>query len=151
MASPTVSTTRFVIPRSEATWESPAAGYVFAEAHLLSDMVLQDCHVGRWPPRNDTSGKREVHQRPHAVELPSTRRSLSAATFSLAQRPCATSAATPHTSVHAILTMPCTSRRFTAGTGCPLPYSTPRSAGFFPLYHIPREKSTLSEKSGLSP
>ena len=34
---------------------------------------------------------------------------------------------------------------------CPLPYSTPRPAGFFPLYHIPREKSTLSEKSGLSP
>ena len=55
--SPTVSTTRFVIPRSEATWESPAAGYVFAEAHLLSDMVLQECHVGRWPPRNDTSGR----------------------------------------------------------------------------------------------
>ena len=51
----------------------------------------------------------------------------------------------------AILTMPCTSRRFTAGPGCPLPYSTPRSAGFSPLYHIPREKSTLSEKSGLSP
>ncbi len=51
----------------------------------------------------------------------------------------------------AILTMPCTSRRFTAGPGCPLPYSTPRSAGFFSLYHIPREKSTLSEKSGLSP
>ena len=107
--------------------------------------------VSAVPPRNDTSGKREVHQRPHAVELPSTRRSLSAATFSLAQRPCATSAATPHTLVHAILTMPCTSRRFTAGTGCPLPYSTPRPAGFFPLYHIPREKSTLSEKSGLSP
>ena len=51
----------------------------------------------------------------------------------------------------AILTMPCTSRRFTAGPGCPLPYSTPRSAEFFSLYHIPREKSTLSEKSGLSP
>ena len=51
----------------------------------------------------------------------------------------------------AILTMPCTSRRFTAGPGCPLPYSTPRPAGFSPLYHIPREKSTLSEKSGLSP
>ena len=102
-----------------------------------TQLPSRDCHVGRWPPRNDTSGKREVRQRPHAVELPSTRRSLSAAT--------------PQTSVHAILTMPCTSRRFTAGPGCPLPYSTPRPAGFFSLYHIPREKSTLSEKSGLSP
>ena len=44
---------RLVIPRSEATWESPATGHVFAEAYLLSDMVLRDCHVGRWPPRND--------------------------------------------------------------------------------------------------
>ena len=37
---------KFVIPRSEATWESPAAGYVFAEAYLLFNMVLRDCHVG---------------------------------------------------------------------------------------------------------
>ena len=44
---------RLVIPRSEATWESPATGYVFAEAHLLSNMVLRDCHVGLRPPRND--------------------------------------------------------------------------------------------------
>ena len=29
----------------------------------------------RFAPRNDTSGKREVHQRPHAVELPCTGRS----------------------------------------------------------------------------
>ena len=35
---------RLVIPRSEATWESPATGHVFAEAYLLSDMVLRDCH-----------------------------------------------------------------------------------------------------------
>ncbi len=34
-------------------WESPATGYVFAEAHLLSNMVLRDCHVGLRPPRND--------------------------------------------------------------------------------------------------
>ena len=47
---------KFVIPRSEATWESPAAGYVFAEAYLLFNMVLRDCHVGLRPPRNDKSG-----------------------------------------------------------------------------------------------
>ena len=128
---------KFVIPRSEATWESRRTRLDHMVLPAKTQLPSRDCHVGRWPPRNDTSGKREVRQRPHAVELPSTRRSLSAAT--------------PQTSVHAILTMPCTSRRFTAGPGCPLPYSTPRPAGFFSLYHIPREKSTLSEKSGLSP
>ena len=25
-------------------WESPVTGYVFAEACLLSNMVLRDCH-----------------------------------------------------------------------------------------------------------
>ena len=105
-----------------------------------TQLPSRDCHVGRWPPRNDTSGKREVRQRPHAVELPSTRRSLSAAT--------------PQTSVHAILTMPCTSRRFTAGPGCPLPYSTPRPAGFFSIVpyspgkiHPVGKKRSLSVKS----
>ena len=34
----------------------------------------------RFAPRNDTSGEREVHQRPPAVELLPTGRSLSAAT-----------------------------------------------------------------------
>ena len=34
----------------------------------------------RFAPRNDTSGEREVHQRPPTVELLPTRRSLSAAT-----------------------------------------------------------------------
>ena len=37
-------------------WESPASGFVFAEAHLLSTMVLRDCHVGLRPPRNDKFG-----------------------------------------------------------------------------------------------
>ena len=35
----------FVIPRSEATWESPATGYVFAGSDLLSNRVLRDCRV----------------------------------------------------------------------------------------------------------
>ena len=60
---------KFVIPRSEATWESPAAGYVFAEAYLLFNMVLRDCHVGLRPPRNDTSGSAEVHQSTSAVKF----------------------------------------------------------------------------------
>ena len=54
----------------------------------------------------------------------------------------------------AILTMPCTSRRFTAGTGCPLPYSTPRPAGFFSIVpyspgkiHPVGKKRSLSVKS----
>ncbi|MDY5341541.1 hypothetical protein [Faecousia sp.] len=51
----------------------------------------------------------------------------------------------------AVLTAAGTNRSCSAGPGCPLPYSTLRPAGFFSLYHIPREKSTLSEKSGLSP
>ena len=36
--------TRFVIPRSEATWESRAGSCVFAGAILLSGRVLRDCH-----------------------------------------------------------------------------------------------------------
>ena len=35
---------KFVIARSEATWESPAAAYDFAGAFLLSNCVLRDCH-----------------------------------------------------------------------------------------------------------
>ena len=102
-------------------------------------------------PRNDTSGKREVHQRPHAVELPSTRRSLSAATFfSRAAALCNERRYTPYFGA-CHFNDALYESAVSAGPGCPLPYSTPRSAGFFSLYHIPREKSTLSEKSGLSP
>ena len=41
---------------------------------------LPEIATGAKRPRNDTSGKREVHQCPRAVELPRTRRSLTAAT-----------------------------------------------------------------------
>ena len=54
---------KFVIPRSEATWESPATAREFAEACLLSDIVLRDCHVGLRPPRNDKSGGLEPPNR----------------------------------------------------------------------------------------
>ena len=33
-----------------------AAACEFAGAARLSNRVLRDCHVGRWPPRNDNSG-----------------------------------------------------------------------------------------------
>ena len=46
---------RFVIARSEATWQSHATGYVFAEGPVLSSRVPRDCHVGLRPPRNDNS------------------------------------------------------------------------------------------------
>ncbi len=47
----------------------------------------------------------------------------------------------------AILTMPCTSRRFTAGPGCPLPYSTPRSAGFFHCTIFPGKNPPCRKKA----
>ena len=36
--------------------QSREGSYDFAGGTLSSNHVLQDCHVGRWPPRNDTSG-----------------------------------------------------------------------------------------------
>ena len=35
---------RFVIPRSEATWESPVKCFEFAEIFLKFRTVLRDCH-----------------------------------------------------------------------------------------------------------
>ena len=40
-----------------------------------SSRVLRDCHVGLWPPRNDTSGGAVVHRRSRAVEYSPTGRS----------------------------------------------------------------------------
>ena len=55
-------------------------GVEFAEAFLLSERVLRDCHVGLRPPRNDKS---EGHcgQRCYSATCQPARRSLSAATF----------------------------------------------------------------------
>ena len=36
--------------------QSREGSYDFAGGTLSSNHVLRDCHVGRWPPRNDTSG-----------------------------------------------------------------------------------------------
>ena len=121
-------------------------------AFLQSGRVLRDSHVASLLAMTNLGALRG--RRSRSVTCQPARRSLSAATFSLSRRPCATSAATPHTSVHAVLTMPCTSRRFTAGPGCPLPYSTPRSAGFFSIVpyspgkiHPVGKKRSLSVKS----
>ena len=35
------------------TWQSREGTYVFAGTPLLSGIVLRDCDVGLWPPRND--------------------------------------------------------------------------------------------------
>ena len=40
-----------------------------------SSRILRDCHVGLWPPRNDTSGGAVVHRRSRAVEYSPTGRS----------------------------------------------------------------------------
>ena len=48
-----------VIARSEATWQSHAGSFEFAENHLKIKTILRDCH-GRKRPRNDM---REVAER----------------------------------------------------------------------------------------
>ena len=78
-------------------------------AFLQSGRVLRDSHVASLRAMTNLGALRG--RRSRSVTCQPARRSLSAATFSLSRRPCATSAATPHTSVHAVLTMPCTSRR----------------------------------------
>ena len=60
-------------------WQSREGSYVFAGAFLLSTPVLRDCHVASLLAMTRQGGT-AVHQCPHAVELPCTRRSLSAAT-----------------------------------------------------------------------
>ena len=48
-ANVTMVNAPIVIARSEATWLSHAAGYVFAGAFQLSAIMLRDCH-GRVAP-----------------------------------------------------------------------------------------------------
>ena len=61
------------------TWQSREGSYVFAGAFLLSNCVLRDCHVASLLAMTRQGGA-AMHQRPDAVELPCTRRSVSAAT-----------------------------------------------------------------------
>ena len=63
----------------EGPWQSREGSHDFADS--LPGIRLSSARLPRrFAPRNDTSGEREVHQRSPAVELPYTRRSLSAAT-----------------------------------------------------------------------
>ena len=70
---------------------------------------LPEIATGAKRPRNDTSGGAVVHQRPPAIEWLCTRRSLSAAT--------------PHILAFTVLSLTCTDRQHSAGSGMPLPYN----------------------------
>ena len=60
-------------------WQSREGSHDFADS--LPGIRLSSARLPRrFAPRNDTSGEREVHQRPPTVELLPTGRSLSAAT-----------------------------------------------------------------------
>ena len=122
--------------------------------------VLRDCHVASLLAMTRQGGA-AMHQRPDAVELPCTRRSVSAATdaigahhfndslyeLQLPSRDC-TPRALPRASrsgrhvglrpprndksgAGTVLTIACANRRFTAGRGMPLPYNAPSTAGSY--------------------
>ena len=76
----------------------------------------------RFAPRNDTSGAREVHQCPPAVELLPTGRSLSAATGPVG--------------AVTILTAACANRLCSTGPGCPLPYKARPEACLLFILHF---------------
>ena len=106
----------------------------------------------RFAPRNDTSGEREVHQCPPAVELLPTGRSLSAATDAIGRcvfigtlyelevpsRDCHVASLLAMTNLGAIafLTLARTSRRCSTGPGCPLPYKARPEACLLFILHF---------------
>ena len=55
---------RFVIPRSEATWESRSTMVNNRNASAKTQPVAGDCHVGLRPARNDNSGAFTILTRP---------------------------------------------------------------------------------------
>ena len=55
---------RFVIPRSEATWESRSTMVNNRNASAKTQPVAGDCRVGLRPPRNDNSGAFTILTRP---------------------------------------------------------------------------------------
>ena len=107
-------------------------------AFLLSGRVLRDCHVASLLAMTRQGGA-AMHQRPDAVELPCTRRSVSAATdaigahhfndslyeLQLPSRDCHVGLRPPRndkSGAVTILTIHCANRPCSAGPGCPLPY-----------------------------
>ena len=106
---------------------------------LESGSVLRDCHVASLLAMT-RQGSAVVHQRSPAVELPYTRRSLSAATDAIGfhvlspalyelqvpSRDCHVGLRSPRndkSEAFAILTVACTDCKCVAGPGCPLPYN----------------------------
>ena len=88
------------------TWQSREGSHDFADS--LPVIRLGTARLPRrFAPRNDTSGEREVHQCPPAVELLPTGRSLSAATGPVG--------------AVTILTAACANRLCSAGRGQPGP------------------------------
>ena len=95
----------------EATGRRGNLGKAVAISPEVPCHPTMSCEIatGAKRPRNDTSGGAVVHQRPPAVELSCTRRSLSAAT--------------PHILAFTVLSLTCTDRQHSAGSGMPLPYN----------------------------
>ena len=92
--------------------QSPATACEFAEAFLLSTIVLRDCHVGLRPPRNDKS---EAFPILTAAGTEST----------LPSRDCHVGLRPPRndkSEAVALLTVVCSDCKRVAGPGCPLPY-----------------------------
>ena len=103
------------------TWQSrgtrPNCGKAIGENATASPRLPR-----RFAPRNDTSGEREVHQRPPTVELLPTGRSLSAATGPVG--------------AVTILTIACANRLCSTGRGMPLPYKARPEACLLFILHF---------------
>ena len=130
------------------TWQSREGSYVFADG-FPAIRPGPARFPRRFAPRNDKPGGIARSAKPlcnlPACKALTERRYI----FSLAAALCNERRHTPYFGAcrfNDALYESAVYRR----ARCPLPYSTQRPAGFSPLYHIPREKSTLSEKSGLS-
>ena len=80
---PAMQVPRFVIARSEATWQSRAGSYDFAAAFLSSSRVLRDSHVASLLGMTRQAGA-AVHQSACTVECSPTGRSGNAATLACA-------------------------------------------------------------------
>ena len=109
---------RFVIPRSEATWESRSTMVNNRNASAKTQPVAGDCHVGLRPPRNDKLGglaAQNVLQSLPTCKALATRKGHAA-------NGCAGSAAAEAIGA-AVLTIARASCWYVAGQGMPCPYN----------------------------
>ena len=86
-------------------------GVEFAEAFLLSERVLRDCHVGLRPPRNDKSGGQHCFNGGQYGSGVPSRDCHVASLLAMTNRGAST-----------VLTAAGTDWKCAAGPGCPLPY-----------------------------